>query len=308
MQPETMPEPITMAARVERATTGVMVLLSLFFLVMLAGVLPQSAGQGTADPLYLALRLLWLFVAVWAVFVAEFVVLSLLYGRARGWKRHLFAFFAALVPPLRPSVPPAFAPNHVWVPFIGWHKADKSFEQRLEQQFSGPMTVVALMILPILAIEFLWSETLHQNIVLLGLVEVGTRLIWLAFAIEFFVMVAVARKKVAYCTAHWIDLLIIVLPLVAFLRVLRLARLGRLGRLQRMSRVYRMRGIFYRLMRATVLLNLIVRTNDRLRRKRIEFLQKKLLRLEEQMRAVRQEIEDLECVDAGRTLDRQEQE
>ena len=55
-------------------------------------------------------------------------------------------------------------------------------------------------------------------------------------------MIAVVDRKLKYCLKHWIDILVIVLPLVAFLRSLRLARLARLNQIGKFTRLYRLRG------------------------------------------------------------------
>ena len=51
--------------------------------------------------------------------------------------------------------------------------------------------------------------------------RIGEALIWTAFALEFVIMISVVERKLKYCVQHWIDLLVIVLPLVGFLRTLR---------------------------------------------------------------------------------------
>ena len=87
-----------------------------------------------------------------------------------------------------------------------------------------------------------WIATVaHQPAVRLA-TRIGKALVWTAFALEFVVMISVVDRKLRYCLQHWIDILVIVLPLIGFLRMLRLARLGRLNQLGRFTRLYRFRG------------------------------------------------------------------
>jgi voltage-gated potassium channel len=297
------PDRLEMIASWERRIAVPMVLLSLLFLGLLAGMLPQTPNEdelahwNMAQVFFVPLGLLW------SLFVLEFLVFAWFYGRRRTWKYHAYAFAVALAPPLRPSLRPACDLDRVYVPLMGWRESGKPLVKELQQYFSTPMMIVALMILPILGLEFLWTQWVDHYPLLLIVVEVGTRLIWLAFAIEFFIMIAVTQNKIGYCKDHWIDLAIILLPLVAFLRILRLARIGKLAKLQQMSRMYRLRGIFYRLLRATLLLEIVFRLNDRLAKARLEQLKGRLVALEEQAAEVRIQIAELEAELARRSVE-----
>ena len=88
--------------------------------------------------------------------------------------------------------------------------------------------------------------------------RIGEALIWTAFALEFTVMIAVVDRKLKYCWQHWIDILVIVLPLVAFLRSLRLARLARLHQIGKFTRLYRLRGSVVRAQRAIAVVASVV--------------------------------------------------
>jgi voltage-gated potassium channel len=264
-------------------------------MITVAVLLPHSPNRDPFEhwhfvkPLFIPLGLFWL------AFLAEFAILALLYGRGRPPRQHAWAFAGALLPPLRLAVRPAFAPRHVWIPGKGWRLADNRLVFELEQLFSTPMILVALLILPILGLEMLWADTVESNFWLMFAVEVGVVFIWLVFAVEFFTMIAAHNEKLGYCKAHWIDLLIILLPLVAFLRVLRVARLGKLVRLERMSRVYRLRGVFFRFLRALVLFEVLLRMSERLARKRVVQMRKQLRDLEERAQLLRDRIVELEA-------------
>lgn len=283
------------AARIELRLTPWTRLLWMGFMITLAVVLPQTPTRDPfehwhfASPLFIPLGLFW------AAFLAEFAVLATLYGRGRTPGQHAHALAGALIPPLRMTVRPAFAPKHAWIPGKGWRLANTRLVCELEQIFSTPMILVALLILPILGLEMLWADTIESNFWLMFAVEVAVVFIWLVFAVEFFTMISVHEDKLAYCKAHWIDLLIILLPLVAFLRVLRVARLGKLLRLERMSRIYRLRGVFFRLMRALVLFEMLLRMNDKLARKRVGQMRKQLADLEERAQVMRVRIAELEA-------------
>lgn len=77
--------------------------------------------------------------------------------------------------------------------------------------------------------------------------------IWLAFFVEFVVKIAIAPSRAGYARKNWLDIVIILLPM---LRPVRSIRALRALRLARMLRVLTLRGVAMKLVRtgATVVL------------------------------------------------------
>ena len=161
----------------------------------------------------------------------------------------------ALLPCL--SLPPWDAEkSQIWLPGFGWRSIDEQFRLDVAKQFSVPMVVIALMVLPLFAAQhFLHDERLESPVVA-GFLEAGSAAVWAAFAYEFIVCCSIAEKRFAYVKQHWLDAIIILLPLIAFLRA---ARLARLAKLQQTARVFRMRGMLMRMWKAVILFDLIER-------------------------------------------------
>ncbi len=131
---------------------------------------------------------------------------------------------AVLCPPLRLCMRHADREGKVWFPGFGWQAVNEDLRQRLERNLTVPMLIIALMILPVLLVEFAMVDQVASRVWLQVVLGVSTGLIWFAFAAEFIVMVTMADKKLRYCKQHWLDLAIILLPLISFLRSLREAR------------------------------------------------------------------------------------
>jgi voltage-gated potassium channel len=107
-------------------------------------------------------------------------------------------------------------------------------------------------------------------------------------------MTAIVRKRAAYCVEHWIDVVIVLLPVVGFLRILQLLRLGGVAYVGRMVRIYRVRGMAFRAFRALLLLDVVRRFLQINPEKRLSVLKE---RLEEQYDAIeetRREMRELE--------------
>ena len=141
-----------------------------------------------------------------------------------------------------------------------WFEIGGKLERSLEASFAGPMIAMALVIVPLLAIEHWWGEAIEARPWATFALAVGHAVIWAAFAFEFIVRINVARSKWAYARKHWLDALIIALPLVAFLRT---ARLGQLARLQQTTRMFRLKGVVMRAWRGLILFDLLSRILDR---------------------------------------------
>jgi voltage-gated potassium channel len=240
-------------------------------------------------------RMVWVLAALYALFGVEF--LFHLLRRDPHCRRRLPG---CIIPPLRMCGRDYNAPRRVWIPFRGWVTPDRRLVTELERALSLPMIVMALMILPLLAVEHFWAEAIAASSTLRLLVSLATCLIWLAFAVEFFMMIAVVEKKLDYCKRHWLDIVIICLPFVAFLRFLRFGQALRLQQISKLGRVYRLRGVTLRTWRSVLLLGLIARIVRISPEKELAKLRQTLEEKETELELLRERIQELEVEVAAR--------
>lgn len=190
--------------------------------------------------------------------------------------------------------------GRVWLPRFGWCRPDRRLRRHLERHFSLPMILIALLILPVLVVEFFLKNQVAEYGWLRQLLHLGTGLIWFAFAAEFILMISVAERKLVYVKEHWVDLAIILLPLLSFLRSLqvmrasRLMRIGKLPQVTKLVRVYRLRGTAVRAFRALVFLDILDRLFQRDRAARVAHLKRQVWDLERESRRLRWQIRRLE--------------
>lgn len=283
--------------RVDETLHAAAAWLALAFLVALAVVLPQLASHRV--PLGVVRWAGVAAIAIWAAMAVELLVRVAWLERGRGSRRRgAYEVGCLLVPPLRLGLTAMGGRSRrlVWLPGVGWRRSGRALVRHLQRRFSGPMIVIGLMVLPALALEFLYKDQLDARpTVALGL-DIGLRLIWLAFAIELVVMLAASREKLTYARQHWVDLAIVLFPLISFLRVLRLLRLGsvvRASRLATMARTYRLRGLAMRLMRAVLLLRVLERMSERATRARIRMLEGSIEKHQRQIHEASEEIAEL---------------
>jgi hypothetical protein len=143
---------------------------------------------------------------------------------------------------------------------------------------------------------------IRENLWLKIILHFGTGIIWFAFASEFIVMYSVAEKKLAYCKEHWVDLVIILLPLVSFLRslrairALRVAKLAKAQQITRMGRIYRLRGLAVKAFRAMLLFEVVYRITGITPQKRLDRLRLTLGEKEAEIEDLQEQIIDLESI------------
>ncbi len=232
--------------------------VSFMFLAALAVLLPH----GGSDKL-LAEQVLYhpaiplALLVVWAVVICEAV-----WGwrqttdREGSWKR---ALLIALLPPFRMVLSPRRPNDRVWLPLYGWRDVSAASVVEMEQRTAILMLVATALIVPVLIVDFGFSEAVDGSVALQVTLAVLMTLIWFSFALEFVVMVSLAPKKLEYCKKHWINIVIIILPLVAFLRSLQLFRFLRMAQAGKLAKAYRLRGLITRTLKLALAFNLIER-------------------------------------------------
>jgi hypothetical protein len=279
----------------EDRLAGPMFFLAAMFLVILAGLLHRYPRVGVTE---IELEVFtWGIGLTWLIVALEQLFRVVIRNRQRSpWRVAGSALLIALVPPLRLGARSQFRDQHIWLPRLGWQPIDAELRRRLERFFSIPMIIIALMVLPFLAIEYGRADEVRSEPALALFLDIGIGIIWLAFALEFVVMVSVAEQKLSYCFLHWIDLAIVLLPLVEvlpFLRMLRVGRVLRAEQLTRLSRLYRLQGVAMRAWRAFLLLGVIQRLISRSLENRLRQFEAQLEAKQDEVVQLRQEIEQL---------------
>ncbi len=242
---------------------------------------------------------------LWPVFFAELLKDFWLRNRSLPFfVQHRFAWLFCVFPLLRVCRRDREEVDRIWFPLLGWQKANYQLRKRLERAFSVPMVFVALLILPVLVLQFFYMQKVAEYPLLRFVLHFNAGLIWFCFALEFIVMISVAQSKFKYCKQHWLDLLIIILPLVSFLRTLQMLRASnflKAAKLQQLARVYRLRGLSMRGFRALLMLEVVNRVVPTGHEKRLKRLREDLEEKENEIEDLRMQIAVLETKQRGST-------
>lgn len=146
--------------------------------------------------------------------------------------------------------PPPPGTRHVRVPRLGVVIADDDLRERVERRFHWPMILLAVAVLPLLAIEVYQKPTGA----LATWVDVSFAIIWFAFLVEFVAKITLAESRFEYVRRNWLDLVVILLPV---LRVFRLTALARTVRL------LKLRGVAFKFARTAMTLFVSLEVADR---------------------------------------------
>ena len=124
----------------------------------------------------------------------------------------------------RPEFPPPPGCRRIWVPFRGFVDVDDDIRRRVHRFFNVPMLVLAVLVLPVLMVDYYLCRVGRQHYLLSWTVLIAHVTISAAFMIEFAVKVRIAQSRLGYIVANWLDVVIIILPFLRPFRALRPAR------------------------------------------------------------------------------------
>ncbi|MFG0332878.1 MAG: hypothetical protein ACF8TS_05900 [Maioricimonas sp. JB049] len=285
----------TRPAQLDQLLAGPMFAASCLFLLLCGTyvhMVQDPQGRFTA----IASLCSWGMVALYPVFVAE--------AALQWWtnRRRWNILLCGMLPPLRIGCRDRATGQQLWLPRIGWVAPDEKLRERVHRSLSLPMLTVALLVLPLLVASLLLSEQMQSHPLLALVLQLAEIIVWFAFTLEFVVMISIVDKKVTYAKEHWLDIAIICLPLIAFLRAARLGRITRLkivsstlSKLPRTARVFRLRGAAMRLWRALLLMEVIDRVLRSDPEQRLQRLRSQLREKEREVNRLRAKVEALEA-------------
>jgi hypothetical protein len=168
----------------------------------------------------------------------------------------------------RPDFPPPPGCRRIWIPFRGYLDVDEDIRKRVDRFFNVPMLTLALLVLPLLVVDYYVTRGEDSHKWLTSGVMTAHITISIAFLVEFVVKVGIAQSRLGYMARNWIDPIIIVLPFLRPLQSLRTIRFLKplqAAKVVQFSRVYAVRGVGLKAVRTMVPLLLGLRFTQRFR-------------------------------------------
>lgn len=299
---EPVPETCPVPTRFDAIRARVMFLLAFVYLLLVAGLVHRAtstdASQIELFILYTGMSLLW------PIFVAEAIWGVTQRDRAKPprpiyWR----AVLVILMPPWRMALTDPRT-GLIWVPRMGWQQPGKELFKRLELAFSGPMLLFAFLILPVLGLEYVRTETVHGTPELALILDISIAVIWVAFATEFIFKASAHPKPFTFAKERWLDVAIVLLPMLEYfltkwVDAAPLARLLRLGRaispeqIARLQRLYRLQGVATKAWHALLLLEGVARLLGQTPQKRLARLEEQIAEAEGELAELRKDADEI---------------
>lgn len=261
--------------------------------LLLIGALVTAFTEEELSPLFASL-LPWILSATGLMYLIFALDVALLFYTSRRHNEQMnttekrIRLLTLLFPPLRIGSRNITTGKYIWVPHWHWCKVNEGLFVELKRRFVIPMIGIALLIVPVLIIEWKFLEEIHEKApdlkIELILNSVQT-FIWGAFTFEFILMISISNRKLHYLKKNWLDLLIILLPFVSFLRTFRISQIARL---KYATRSFKLRGVITKARQGLIFVDFL----QRIFRLRPENEVKRLYRLLRENQRDREELQE----------------
>ena len=260
--------------------------LSIFSLILLAGMFHINDRPQHMAIFY---GCLLGFVGLYPAYWVDCYWAQRLHSRDRG-----FHWIYALLPPFRLAARDHETNHRIWLPGLGWRQVGFELERSIQRGLRVPMIVMALLILPLLAAEFVLAERLANDHRLAALTSAASAIIWAAFTAEFILMAAISRSKFDYCKQHFLELLIIMLPAFGVLGTIQIGRELRINQITKAANLYRLRGLAIRSWQSLTMFESVDRVLSGPPQKRIEKLKLLAEKKQDELFQLQSQIEQIE--------------
>lgn len=272
-----------------------MIFVALLLLALWSLVLPHGdSGDAIREALLASTWYKRSVAGLWLLIIAEGLV-GMFWASDRWSARLRRWMLLTFLPPFRMVLSTWTSSQWLWFPFKGWQRAGVESSLELEKRFAVPMVLVTLLVVPVVIAELGFGAALDSRPKLAIVVHLITCVIWTGFAFEFLWMIAATPEKWRYTTRHWVNLIIILLPMVAFLRFLRILKFASVFKAGQFLRAFRMRGLWMRLWRTILLFDLLDRVLRRNPEQNKAALQQKIAEAESELKRLRAKLRALEA-------------
>lgn len=250
-------------ARYDAKSARPMFYLSALSLIIIAALVTAITEETLSSAFNKLVPVLaWTLGVLYLFFVADFLITLYLkahFSQEVNRQEFIFRSLVLIFPPFRIGSRNLLSGRYIWLPFWHWSLVTEGLFTELKKRFVLPMILIALLIVPVLVIEWKFMDEVKEewpNLKIDLILETVQTIIWIAFAFEFLLMISVTDKKLKYCKTNWIDLLIILLPFVSFLRTFRFSQIARL---KYAARSFKFRGAITKTRQGLILMDFVRR-------------------------------------------------
>ena len=277
---------------IELFIAKIMFILTIIFLSLVAILIQYLQVDNGLDLLPRHQQMIDLLFIIWPIFFFE-RLLYLIVCPKQHWKNYLALFFTTLLPPLRLQARRCDGQKYILWDFT-WYSADQSISKHIEKRFLYPILVFSIILIPFWIGEILFPQSFAKHPLFFHLINMGNALIWGLFVLEFIIMFSLTKKRSQYLIKHWLEIFIILLPMLALARFLLVSKYLYISKqaywfvkLQKILNIYRARTVVTRIIRIFIIIDIVKRIY------RFKNPKKYLNMLQEQLAEKEEEIVDL---------------
>lgn len=264
---------------------------SLLWLFLVALIMPHGlVPVDQLNELWHSPVFVYTFFGTWAFIALDSILALIIVPAPKSRKIIISTVLNILFPGARLIMIPGSPNHHFWLPIIGWQLYQRGIVATLEVFTIPIMMSITLLVLPVLGVQLLGLLSSEPITVWHWIFHTMTSIVWFAFVVEMMTMVNVSEQPIEYMKKHWVNLVIIVLPIIAFLRIVQLVRFISLAQY---SRAFSLRGVVARAKHLILVFSLIERVLPSNPNKKLAKLLHKRDDLEIEMLALDAEIAQL---------------
>jgi hypothetical protein len=290
---------------IEHIIARIMFFLTIIFLSLVAIILQYLQIDNGLELLPYSRQLISILLILWPFFFLD-RILYLIFCNKRTWKSYVGLFLITLLPPLHLAARRCDDQTYIWWDF-NWQLVTPSLYEHIEKRFLYPILIFSLFMIPIWIIEiFLPQSSLTMHLLLYHLINMGNALIWGLFTTEFIIMFFITKDRNDYLIRHWLELFIIVLPMLALARFVLIYKYLFITKstfvlwfvkIQNMLNIYRTRSVLNRIIRILILVDIVKRFYQRKNpEKYLTILRNKLADKEEEIIELKKQINEIELL------------
>jgi len=270
----------------ESIIAKVMFVITIIFLFLIGLIIQYWQTDKGLELLSYSQIIITILLIVWPIFFFERLLYLIFCDDKKTWKSYLSPLFVTLLPALHLATRACGKREYILWSFR-WQLVTPDLYTHIEKKFLYPILLLSLIMIPFWITEIFYPEKLTTHPLFIHLINRGNALIWILFVTEFFILFSIAEKRMDYLKKHWMEILIIILPMLALTRFVLISRSLYLIRIQHFLNIYRSKVVLNRIIRILVILDLVKRFYKR------RNPEKYLIRLQKQLTEKEKEISDL---------------
>jgi len=283
-----------------KITSILMLGIMITFLAISAILIQYLQTAHGFKSLYYAEDMINILLMLWPAFIIE-RLLYLLFCCKKTGKNLLIALIVILVPPLHLASRHCHDKEYIFWG-LEWRLIDQALYAHIEKKFLYPILVVSFLMIPFWITEIIFSKISH--LWLFHLLNFGNAIIWSLFVAEFIILCSISKKPLKYVTTHWLELSIIILPMLALARFIVISKYLQfskatylLVKIQNILNIYRARSVINRIIRILIIIDIVRRFYQRKNpQKYLEMLQDKLEDKEQEVAEIKQQITEIKAL------------